>query len=267
MPLNHLNKHNLWCFVLIILLFSCTGHIMASLINPDEDRQELATSSLPKQVDQDNEPEIDKVTDAQSYVVKAELGDAKSQYLLAVCYFHGVGNVKRDIIEAAYWAQRSAFSGYCDAQDLREKIYAPDTSSFKKLSEFFETYLKIIEQSDVGQGNVKAQVIVADHYLMKCLTEQTNVEAAEWYCKAASQGNPHAQIALGQLYLDKKVRPKENEDADVMAYTLFQQAAQQNNFQAVLKIVDCLNDGRGVRQNKKLAANYLLLHNLYHSTV
>jgi TPR repeat protein len=58
---------------------------------------------------------VDGAKSAAVYRIRAEQGDAKSQFHLGALYYHGKG-VPKDYVEAARWYRKSAEQGDTNAQ-------------------------------------------------------------------------------------------------------------------------------------------------------
>lgn len=63
------------------------------------------------------------------------------------------------------------------------------------------------------EGDVIAQMQVAEKYAKGQGVAQSSKEAAEWYQKAAEQGNADAQLSLGSLFIGGKGMPKNSVEA------------------------------------------------------
>jgi len=74
-----------------------------------------------------------------------------------------------------------------------------------------------------SKGNAHAQVALGECYLNGTGVEKDDVEAVKWFRKAAEQGNAHAQVKLGECYRNGTGVEKD----DVGAVKWFRKAAEQ----------------------------------------
>lgn len=125
---------------------------------------------------------------------KAEQGDQESIRELAFEYHIGMPNtrVPRDLIEAQKWWEKLATKGDKEAANLAREI---------------SQYLALKTDAELGDKN--AQLTLAklydgsgeDSHLIAD-DDMAGFIAISWYRKAAENGHPEAQTALGWLYLD-----------------------------------------------------------------
>lgn len=111
------------------------------------------------------------------------------------------------------------------------------------------TYRKLGESGDLD-GMVATGV---------CLIEalgvpQDNAEGLHWLRKASSQGSPQAHFELGFLMYMGNAGLEEDE---VGAFTLFQQAAQQQHASGMFMVADCLLEGIGCKKDQARAVPLL----------
>ena len=122
--------------------------------------------------------------------MKADLGDAQSQWALGVCYREGIEGATQDDKLAVHWFMKSAEQGHAKAQYCLGECYEEGKGIVRDYSEAFHWYLKSAEQ-----GNVDAQTWLGLIYLEGRLgLPQTNEVAASWFEKAAEQGYGIAQL-------------------------------------------------------------------------
>ncbi|MDR2875907.1 MAG: sel1 repeat family protein [Methylobacillus sp.] len=110
---------------------------------------------------------------AAGYRKAAEQGNARAQYYLGDMYSSAEG-VAQDPAQAAFWFRKSADKENADAQVMIGEIYERGWENISYPQEY--------------------QDWKSDDY------SQDYAKAAEWYRKAAEQGNPTAQARLGTLY-------------------------------------------------------------------
>jgi TPR repeat protein len=77
-------------------------------------------------------------------------------------------------------------------------------------------------------------------------------EAASWYTKSASLGNPEAEATLGLLYEEGDAVPEDW----VKAAQLYQQSAEQNNAIGQSQLARAYEFGIGVHQSRQMAIQW-----------
>ncbi len=121
---------------------------------------------------------------------KAEIGDAESQFKLALMYGKGVGTTKNNQ-EAVKWLRKAAEQGLVDAQFTLGTLYDNGNGVQKNPKKAADWYLKSAEG-----GFVNAQFTVGMVYRLGKGVRQSNSEAVKWLRKAADQGH---SIAMENL--------------------------------------------------------------------
>src|SRR6266496_2612085 len=127
---------------------------------------------------------------AATYRIRAERGDAKSQYSLGAMYYYGKG-VPKDYIEAVRWFQKSAEQEDSNAQYTLSRMYHLGQGLPQDDSEAARWYRKSAEQ-----GYPQAQYDLGYMYYYGYGVAQDRVEATRLFEKAAAQGNKDAIRAL-----------------------------------------------------------------------
>jgi TPR repeat protein len=133
---------------------------------------------------------------------KAEMGDAESQYKLALLYVRGEGVPKNDS-ESLNWLNRAAENGHAEAAYSLAIRYhyggKHETNATLALR-----WLKAAAE----RGQSSSQSSLADSYRWDSSvpgkswgTGKDLAEAAKWYRKAAEQGDASSQTDLGEMYL------------------------------------------------------------------
>lgn len=133
----------------------------------------------------------------QWYSKAAEQGIIDAQYVTGVMYYRGQG-VSKNFIQAAQWYRKAAEQGKVEAQfDLIKMYYNGriskdfiETEWFPKVAQRYKGYRKIAER-----GDAFAQYVLGQMYYF---------QAAQWYHKAAEQGNTKAQDQL-RLMCDNNI--------------------------------------------------------------
>ena len=127
---------------------------------------------------------------------KAEKGDAKSQFSLAVKYRKGEGIGKNEA-EAVKWYRKAALNKFAPAQhNLGECYYLGECGLPEDDAQAVEWYRKA-----ANQNYAYSQFRLGGHYLLGHGVPKNEVEAVKWFRKAAEQGMGAAQNDLGTCYL------------------------------------------------------------------
>lgn len=217
----------------------------------------------------------DYVQAARFFHNAAELGHAKSQYNLALCYEGGNG-VEQDQQEAVRWYRAAAEQGLADAQNNLAVFYEQGRGVKQDQHEAVRWYRAAAEQ-----GYASAQYNLALCYEDGNGVEQDHAEAVHWYQKAADQGNAKAQYNLAICYargegvekdLDTAITWAERaheqgyEAADKLLFNLrlereaakphFLIAAERGDANAQFDLALRYADGDGVEQDQSKAVHW-----------
>ncbi len=159
----------------------------------------------------------------------ARMGDTESQYQVGLMLANGIG-VKRDAAQGLEWITRAAERGHAGAQFLLGSHYAADGVSvmgsqhdeLRAMEWLFKAAQQghprahhrlavLLRQSHLqlarGHEEAAARLGVADAQLLVGLqaldaaTPQAKTSAMAWLQRAAEQGLPAAQTALGKAYV------------------------------------------------------------------
>lgn len=95
------------------------------------------------------------------------------------------------------------------------------------------------------QGDALAQYNLGMLYRKGRGVPQDDVQARQWYAKAAAQGLAKAQFSLGTLYFNGEGTPKDYQQA----LRWFRLAAEQGEALAQTKMAIIYDEGQGVPQN------------------
>ena len=134
-----------------------------------------------------------------------------------------------------------------------ENIYEIGLMHYQNLN-----YAKAVENftDAASAGHVKAIFSLACCYRDGKGVAQDNATALDLFTKAAEAGNASAQDELGNAYAWKRLGiTKKDYDSAIKWYSL---AAQQGNADALFQLGRCYEAGRGVKKDKKTAAQYYL---------
>ena len=123
----------------------------------------------------------------------AELGNAKAQNKLGVCYEYGRG-VEQDDFEAVKWYRKAAEQGNDIAQFNLGVCYENGQGVPQDYDEAIKLYRKAAERE-----NLHAEYNLGRCYEIGIGVEQDYDEAVKWYDKAMEHGNFKAREALERL--------------------------------------------------------------------
>ena len=137
---------------------------------------------------------------AESAIRKAaKAGNPEAQFRLGVMYGNGDG-VALDHAQACEWFEKAAAQGHENSLITLAWMYANGTGVDVDEDRSRELYLAAAEL-----GSAKAQYVVATMYrFAQYGVEKDMALAVDWYLKAADQGMPTAQLALGKLLMEGK---------------------------------------------------------------
>jgi len=161
-------------------------------------------------------------TDLAEISSKAESGDKKAQYWLALLYQEG-DLIPRDLTAAHKWMLKSAEQGDAPAQTEIGQTYLPQGKPPELgAGEYGEAdrWLRLA----ATQGDAEAQFLLGTGYEQGWFGGTDYSEALRWLRKAAQQGLPVAQFCLGQRYEDGDGVP----ESDVVAARWYRRAADHS---------------------------------------
>lgn len=120
----------------------------------------------------------------------AEMGLAKAQYSLGLCFKNGTGT-RKSPAQARAWFRKAAEQGHPDAQYELGLIYYFGEGITRNETEAAKWFLKAAEQNHRE----------AQYWIGKCYERGIGVtwsasKGKEWYRKAAENGNEEAKVAL-----------------------------------------------------------------------
>lgn len=171
--------------------------------------------------------------------VKAEQGDAKSEFDLAHMYYSGRG-VPQNYAEAFRWCRKAAEQGDAKAEYDLAHLYLKAEGVPQDYDEALSWYRK-----SADQGDAMAEYGVGFMYHWGYGVLQDYAEADRWYRMAADQGNAMAQYELGYMYYQGKGVQQDNAESA----RLYRMAADQGYAKAESGIGFMLWYGYGVPQN------------------
>lgn len=139
---------------------------------------------------------LDYTKAAEFFLMAAEQGNAKAQYLLAKCFCIGKG-VPRSYEDSYTWFTRSGEQGYAAAQYEVGKLCELGHGTEKDYSAAFHWYEKAAEQE-----HPDAQTQLGNCYFRGKGVEKDQKKALFWFEKAAEHGNAKACYLAGNCYKD-----------------------------------------------------------------
>jgi TPR repeat protein len=145
---------------------------------------------------------VDYPKAVQYYEAAAKQGNADAEYALGKCYLEGKG-VKQSDTDAVKWLRLSADQGNSMAERHMAEIYKSGKGAAtpeQAAMNMFDMYKKAAFKGDAdAQFNYGLMI---DTGVAGITPDPTS--AIQWYYKAAMQGQPDAQHALGKHYYDGK---------------------------------------------------------------
>ncbi|KAK3820526.1 MAG: hypothetical protein JOS17DRAFT_755866 [Linnemannia elongata] len=175
----------------------------------------------------------------------AEQGHAGAEREIGLLYEMGQGGVKEDFIAAVEWYRKAANRGHADAQKSLGFMYAQGRGLEEDLAEAARWYRKA-----AGQGHASAQFKLAILYTQGQGVSKDGFKACEWFRKAANQGHVEARFNLGSMYFDSRGGVHRNYSK---AMTQFQKAAAEGHRDAQFHIGIMHANGLGVPQDDEKA--------------
>ena len=207
----------------------------------------------------------------------ANQGEAEAQYNLGMMYHRGIGLMHENHAEAVEWYRKAADQGHAEAQYNLGVMYHRGTGLVhENHAEAAEWYRKAADQ-----GHVEAQYNLGRMYGYEAhncynadLVRENLAKAAEWYRKAAEQGHAEAQYMLGQIHsqgcrgwiagkkgyvriplgrleriLKKRTYFEAQEWSALEAAKWYRKAAEQGHSEALFRLGELYENGRGVAQS------------------
>lgn len=127
-------------------------------------------------------------------LVKAEQGDAKSQYELGRMYFYGLG-VQKDRNAWAEWCRKAAEQGYARAETQLGNSYYYCWGVDRDFDQALLWYHKA-----AVQGEPEAEKNIGYAYSHGNGVAKDYVQAVHWYRLSADKGYASAEYNLGNMY-------------------------------------------------------------------
>jgi TPR repeat protein len=176
---------------------------------------------------------------ARVTLLRAQQGDAKSQFDLGHMYFHGEG-VPQNYTEALLWFRKAADQGNAKAQYGIGYMYHNGKGVPQNNAEALRWNLL-----SAKQGDAKAQNNIGTMYYYGQGVTQDYAEALRWYRLAAEQGNAPAQVDLASMYYHGSGVQQDY----TQAFNWYRRAADQGDARAEYDIGHMYSHGQGVPQD------------------
>jgi TPR repeat protein len=149
----------------------------------------------------------------------ADKGDAGSQYLLGLWFYHGQNGLKRDAKEAAGWFLKAALQKHVEAMRILALLYrnggpgqkADPVESMKwlrKLAEIGDAQGQLLFGMSFVEEVARGGPPKNNKELLR-LFPKNKAEAVGWIRKSAVQGCVPAQYNLGVIYFEGKHLPRD----------------------------------------------------------
>jgi TPR repeat protein len=185
--------------------------------------------------------------EAKTLSVRAEQGNAVSQFDLGQRYYHGIG-VEQNFNEAFHWYYIAAEQGNAQAQYSLGYMYQFGQTVPQDYAEAAHWYHKAAEQ-----GNAQAQYGLGYMYHFGQSVPQDYPEAVFWYRKGADQGDVMAQDELGLMYYMGQGVPQDHGEAAHW----YRKAAEKGFAKAQYDLGVLYFNGQGVTKDRAEANRWL----------
>jgi TPR repeat protein len=166
----------------------------------------------------------------------ANQDDAKGQFKLGFCYYHGNG-VDKDPAKAFEWFQKAANQDNANGQKWLGICYHKGHGVDKDHAKAFEWFQKAANQDDAD-----GQYCLGICYHEGHGVDKDHAKAFEWFQKSANQDNADGQYWLGICYHNGHGVDKD----PAKAFEWFQKAAEQGNANGQYWLGICYHKGHGV---------------------
>lgn len=169
----------------------------------------------------------------------AEQGNFKAQHNLGAMAFEGRG-IPQDDREAARWLRLAAEQGTARSQVMLAGMLLQGRGAEKNVDEALIWYRRAAEQ-----GDESAQLALAEHYYFRA-GGPDYVEAVKWYRPLAERGHPAAQNALG-IIVERGLHGEPADPKAAAEW--FSKAARQGERKAQANLGRLYHEGRGLKRD------------------
>jgi len=204
-------------------------------------------NQFPEELSKSNEEKIVQ-NGIMTWMLYVKGSDPISQYLLGLCYKHGIG-FKKDLKESASMFQASADQGYARAQYSLAVSYHFGLGLHCDLKKAIELYHLSAEQ-----GYDLAQVNLGGMYSKGVGVKRDLRKSRRYYQLSADQGNSFGCFNLSLLYFEGDIYCEQDIEQGIKYCRM---AADKGVSEASRLLGDFYADGIGVRKDPKEA------HRLY----
>lgn len=177
--------------------------------------------------------------DLTSLQKSADAGDAEAQFQVGRVYLRGDG-VPKDEGKAAEWFRRAAEQGTARSQVMLAGMLLQGRGAEKNVDEALIWYRRAAEQ-----GDESAQLALAEHYYFRA-GGPDYVEAVKWYRPLAERGHPAAQNALG-IIVERGLHGEPADPKAAAEW--FSKAARQGERKAQANLGRLYHEGRGLKRD------------------
>jgi len=179
----------------------------------------------------------------KNYNVIKNPGPAEAQTVLGLSYYHGWG-VPQNEEEGLRWLRKAVAQGCEEAITLLAEL-EPDWAE-----------LAYLAYQDAKQGDIEAQLLLADCYFFGIGVPQDESEAFKWFLLAALQGDVMGLCNVAACYGNGCGVKQDYE----IAITLYRQLIEEEELPAAQSNLGlCYFAGQGVEQNFSEAARWFTL--------
>ena len=177
----------------------------------------------------------------------AQKGDARSQFLLAGCYYNGDG-VLQDFNETYYWSMKAAQQNYPEGITAVGQLYYNGQG-------VVQSYQEAVKWFQKGR---QMQEPMASYFLGQCYSNGTGVPqdqdmAFACYQSAAEGGNRSGMSSLASCYFFGEGTPQNHADA----FKWFSKAAELGDSYSFQQLGISYQYGLGVEKDSIKAFNYI----------
>ncbi|GBC10749.1 hypothetical protein RclHR1_09870008 [Rhizophagus clarus] len=193
---------------------------------------------------------------AKYYRKASDLGDVNAKFNLGLLYLSGE-SIKKDEVEAVKLFKEAAEKGFTRAQMLLANAYENGQGIEKNEEKAFEWYTKVAEHKDsnsiigyVGDSQFCLAKLCEKGFGTK---EKDPEKALYWYNQSADNGNPMAQVTLGDMY--RNGRGVETDEKKALFWYI--KAAKHEHYQAQFALGELYEKGLlSVKQDEEKALQW-----------